>query len=93
VSDFIGALRLLIALMHLPRWVVPSVIVFGLLGALLEGLSISLVMPLIHYAHPLRSQCWTVVVRTGASGCTKPAPLNEGFGFQQSRSPAPLSTR
>jgi hypothetical protein len=34
-----------------------------------------------------------VPVFMGASGCTKPAPLNEGFGFQQSRSPAPLSTR
>ena len=34
MSDFIRALGRLIPLVHLPRWVVPSVIVFGLFTAL-----------------------------------------------------------
>jgi len=57
VRDFIRALGPLIALVHQPRWVVPSVIVFGLLAALSEGLSISLFIPLIQH-----------VANSGASG-------------------------
>ena len=34
-----------------------------------------------------------VPVLVRAEWRTKPVPLNEGFGFQQSSSPAPLSTR
>ena len=47
MTEFLRALRPLIALVDLPRWVVPSVIALGLLSALAEGISISLIIPLI----------------------------------------------
>ena len=49
MKSLVAALRALRPLVTLPAWAGPSLILLGLLSALMEGLSISLIIPLIQH--------------------------------------------